>query len=74
MEKNRLEIGAAQVHPLIARYMAMDGLDVVVDLEKSQGSRLYDAKTDQYYLDFLSFYGSNALGFIHPRMISKEVL
>ena len=34
MEKNRLRIGAAQVHPLIARYMPMDGLDVVVDLEK----------------------------------------
>ena len=32
MEKNRIEIGAAQVHPLIARYMPMDGLDVVVDL------------------------------------------
>jgi len=54
--------------------MPMDGLDVVVDLEKSHGSQLYDAKTDQYYLDFLSFYGSNALGFNHPRLISKEVL
>lgn len=74
MEKNRIGIGAAQVHPLIARYMPMDGLDVVVDLEKSHGSQLYDAKTDQHYLDFLSFYGSNALGFNHPRMISKEVL
>ena len=74
MEKNRVGIGAAQVHPLIARYMPMDGLDVVVDLEKSHGSQLYDAKTDQHYLDFLSFYGSNALGFNHPRLISKEVL
>ncbi len=74
MEKSRLRIGASQVHPLMAEYMPIDGLGVVVDFEKSHGAYLYDAKTDQFYLDFLSFYGSHPLGFNHPRLNSPEVV
>ncbi|MCZ6486275.1 MAG: L-lysine 6-transaminase [Acidobacteria bacterium] len=74
MEKSRLRIGATQVQPLMADYMPIDGLGIVVDFEKSHGAHLYDAKTDQFYLDFLSFYASNPLGFNHPRLTSPEVV
>ena len=74
MEKSRLRIGAEQVHPLMASYMPVDGIGVVVDLEKSHGSYLFDAKTDQFYLDFVSFYATNPLGFNHPRLTSPEVV
>jgi len=58
----------------MADYMPIDGLGIVVDFEKSHGAHLYDAKTDQFYLDFLSFYASNPLGFNHPRLTSPEVV
>ncbi|MFQ5928792.1 MAG: L-lysine 6-transaminase [Acidobacteriota bacterium] len=74
MEKSQLKFAVHQVHGLIARYMAAEGIDVVVDLEKSRGSYLYDAQTNGYFLDFFSFYATNPLGFNHPRMIAKEVL
>ena len=74
MEKRRLRIEAARVHPLIADSMPIEVLDVVVDFEKSHGAHLYDAKTDQFFLDFLSFFATLPLGFNHPRLTSPEVV
>ena len=71
MEKSQLRIEATQVQPLMAGYMPIDGLGIVVDFEKSHGAHLYDAKTDQFYLDFLSFYASLPLGFNHHSTASR---
>jgi L-lysine 6-transaminase len=74
MEKSRLSFPADQVHGLINRYLPSDGIDLVVDLQRSQGSHLVDAAGGQPYLDFVSFFATNPLGFNHPYMTSKEVL
>jgi L-lysine 6-transaminase len=74
MEKSRLSFPADQVHGLINRYLPSDGIDLVVDLQRSQGSHLVDAAGGQPYLDFVSFFATNPLGFNHPHMTSKEVL
>ena len=74
MEESQLTIGADQVHGLLGRHMMADGLDVVVDFERSQGSRLYDAKSDRFFVDFFSFYATNPVGFNHPRMVHREVV
>ncbi len=73
MEKGRLEVTAEQVHGIIARYMLIEGFDVVVDFEKSHDIYLYDAKRDELFLDFVSFFATCPLGFNHPRMASREV-
>jgi len=54
--------------------MVTDGMDLVLDLDKSHGSRLYDAKRGEYFTDFFSFYATNPLGFNHPRLVSEEVV
>jgi L-lysine 6-transaminase len=45
---------------------------MVLDVEKSKGSRLYDAKSQRYMVDFFSFFASNPIGFNHPRMHEKD--
>ncbi len=37
-------IPAASVHEVLGRHMLADGYDMVLDMEKSHGRRLYDAR------------------------------
>ena len=56
----------------IGKYMLADGYDMVVDLEKSSGYKIYDKKHDKTYLDFFSFFASAPIGFNHPKMTSDD--
>jgi L-lysine 6-transaminase len=62
----------ADVHPTLGRTILADGLDLVFDYEKSHGSWLHDSRSGREYLDFLTFFGSNPIGFNHPRMKDPE--
>jgi L-lysine 6-transaminase len=67
-------ITPTDVHRLLSRHMLADGLDIVFDFERSHGSWVYDARTDREHLDFLSFFGSNPVGYNHPKMRDPEFL
>jgi L-lysine 6-transaminase len=54
--------------------MLADGFKIVVDLEKSQGSYLFDSRTNRRLLDFFSFFASNALGMNHPKLTAPDFL
>jgi L-lysine 6-transaminase len=64
----------ADVHRTLARHILADGYDFVFDFEKSHGSWVHDAKTGREYLDFLTFFGSNPIGYNHPRMKDPDFL
>ncbi len=51
----------------------LDGFRIVIDLQKSQGSYLYDAAHDQRLIDLYGFFGSNPVGFNHPYFDQPEV-
>ena len=68
MEAGGLKVNAAAVHEILSRYMAEERMDVVVDFEKSSGTRLYDAKRQEWFLDFFSFYSTCPVGYNHPRL------
>ncbi len=57
-----------RVHETLSKYMLADGFDFVLDLAKSRGTRLFDAKTGDGYLDFFTFFASSALGINHPKI------
>jgi L-lysine 6-transaminase len=57
-----------KVHETIAGHMLADGFDVVLDLEKSKGTRLYDSRSGKYILDFFTCFASSPIGFNHPRL------
>jgi L-lysine 6-transaminase len=54
------------VLPTLDQHVLTDGFKLVIDLEKSRGSRLFDAASGRSLLDFYGFYGSLPLGFNHP--------
>ena len=61
-------LSAADVHAVLARHILADGYDIVLDLERSHGAWLYDARAGCELLDFCSFFASNPIGFNHPKM------
>jgi L-lysine 6-transaminase len=63
------EISATQVHDVLKKHLLADGFDIVLDLDRSQGPYLYDAKYDKTYLDFFTFFASNPVGMNHPKMV-----
>ena len=58
----------AQVHTVLGRSILADGLDLVLDLDRSSGSYLVDARTGKRYLDMFTFFGSSAIGMNHPAL------
>ena len=63
---------ADDVLSVLERHVLVDGLDLVLDLDASRGSRLVDARDGTTYLDMFSFFASNALGMNHPAMHTPE--
>lgn len=52
--------------------MLADGMDLVLDLERSRGSVLVDARDGRRYLDMFTFFASSALGMNHPALAEDE--
>jgi L-lysine 6-transaminase len=61
-------IDARHVHETLKRHQLADGFPFVLDLEKSHGSWLHDAKEGVDYLDFFTCFASWPLGYDHPRL------
>jgi L-lysine 6-transaminase len=73
-KKNPVRILPTEVHHSLAKHMLVDGFDLIVDLEKSQGSYIYDSRFNKRYLDFFSFFASSAVGMNHPKLTTPEFL
>lgn len=67
-------IAPTEVHATLARHMLADGYDMVLDLERSHGRRLYDSRTGREVLDLFSFFATLPIGFNHPRMKDPDFL
>src|SRR3954462_8177650 len=65
-------IGPADVREVLGRSILADGLDFVLDIERSAGSILVDARTGERYLDMFTFFASSALGMNHPALAEDE--
>lgn len=62
------------VHKTLSKYMLADGFDLVLDLKKSYGCRVYDSKSKKNFLDGFSFFASAPLGCNHPKLTTKEFI
>ena len=56
------------VREVLSRSILADGLDLVLDVDRSAGSYLVDARTGERYLDMFTFFASSALGMNHPAL------
>lgn len=60
------------VKKILGRHILTDGLEIIVDLEKSSGSWFVDQRTGDRYLDFFSMFASMSVGFNHPRLLAAR--
>ena len=64
--QDQCHIAPDEVHERLAEHMLVDGFPIVLDLAKSHGTRLVDARDSTEYLDFYTFFGSAPLGMNPP--------
>lgn len=68
-----ISIPPQAVVPELEKHVLTDGFRIVIDLEKSRGSRVVDAATGRELVDLYGFYGSQPVGFNHPHFNQPEV-
>jgi len=66
------QIEPDRVHQELSRSMLVDGFDLVLDLQRSAGSYLVDARDGRRFLDMFTFVASSALGMNHPALADDE--
>jgi L-lysine 6-transaminase len=71
--KRRQSSDTPNVLQRLERHILLDGFRVVIDLEKSRGSYLYDSATGRRLIDLYGFFGSMPVGFNHPYFDRDEV-
>ena len=67
-------VAPGSVHEHLAVHLLADGYKLVVDLDRSHGCRLVDARDGSEYLDCYSFFASLPIGFNHPDVAGDEFL
>ena len=67
-----MNIEPNKVRDSIGRYMLADGMEHVIDLEKSHGSWLVDARDKKEYLDLFSMFASMSVGYNHPYVLENK--
>ncbi|MHC9291524.1 L-lysine 6-transaminase [Mycobacterium sp. LTG2003] len=60
------------VREVLARSILADGFDFVLDLDRSSGAHLVDARTGERFLDMFTFFASSALGMNHPALVDDR--
>jgi L-lysine 6-transaminase len=68
----KCSVSAAEVFKEIESVMLRDGFDIVIDMEKSQGSRIVNAINGESWLDFYTFFASAPFGMNHPKLANDE--
>jgi L-lysine 6-transaminase len=62
-------VAADAVHEVLARHLLTDGFKLVLDVERSHGSWLVDARDGTEYLDLYTCFASAPLGANHPGIV-----
>lgn len=68
----QLTVAPDQVGETLSKHILADGFDLTYDMEKSQGTYIYDAKYNRTLLDFFTCFASVPLGYNHPKMVNDE--
>ena len=68
------KINSTEVHKIIGTSMLADGMDMVLDLQKSEGLFLHDSRRQVDFLDMFSFFASTPLGLNHPKLNNPEFI
>ena len=67
-----MKISSNNIRKEIGKSILADGMNPIIDLEKSHGSWLVDARDGKQYLDLFSMFASMPVGYNHPYMIENK--
>lgn len=56
----------------IGKRILADGMDQIIDLNKSHGSWLVDSRDEKEYLDLFSMFASLSVGYNHPYLLDNK--
>ena len=65
----QVHVSPSEVHEVLAHSVLTDGMKLVIDLKRSQGSRIVDARNGRRYLDMYTFFASAPLGLNPPGLV-----
>jgi len=68
----REQLSPKNVLDVLGRHILVDGYHVVMDMKRSKGSYLYDARSDRPILDFFSCFATIPVGYNHSKMADPE--
>ncbi len=66
------QIEADDVLTTLQKYILVDGFHIVIDLQKSHGNYIVDARTGKEYLDMYAYFATLAVGHNHPKLVGDE--
>lgn len=69
---SKCTVAPEKVFSTIEEVMLRDGYDIVIDMEKSRGSHIFDSVTGADWLDFYTFFASAPFGMNHPKLETEE--
>ena len=56
----------------IAKKLLADGMEQIIDLQKSHGSWMVDGRNGKEYLDLFSMFASMSIGYNHPYVLENK--
>lgn len=65
-------IAPKDVKKSLQRHLLTEGFDLILDMDRSEGSWLVDQRNGDRYLDFFSMYASMAVGYNHPTLLAAR--
>lgn len=72
MAKVNRDVAPQDVFSEISQLLLRDGFDIVIDMEKSQGSHMVNKLDGAEWLDFYTFFASAPFGMNHPKLANDE--
>src|ERR1700678_1331206 len=71
-QQNARSLDPGTVRQRVAAHLLADGFEFVLDLDRSHGSTLVDARDGSEYLDMFTFFASSALGMNHDALARDD--
>jgi len=69
---SRHRVGYQEVHAVLGRHLLVDGLHLVMDLERSHGVRIFDGLRGREVLDFFGAFSTIPVGYNHHGTRTEE--
>lgn len=63
-----------QIQEILIKYLQPPAYDIVLNLEKSTPSHIFDDKNKRFILDMFTFFGTMPLGMNHPKLNDEDFI